>query len=93
MELKQRKESSKGFFELYDGETRTGFIEYLEEGEDTLVITHTEVSPDYEGQGLGSKLVTGVAEYAIKNNLKIRALCPYAKKVLSRSDDYKTLLV
>lgn len=93
MEVKHNLETNKGFFELYDGDSKIGLIEYLKQGEDVIVITHTEVSPDYEGQGLGKKLVDAAAKHARENNLKVKALCPYAKKVMSRSEEYQDLLV
>lgn len=93
MEFTHRKENNKGNFELMDGAKKAGFIEYLEEGSDVLVISHTEVDPGYEGQGLGKQLVHGAADFAKTHQMKIRALCPYAKKILSRSEEYQTLLV
>ncbi len=42
-----------------------------------LTVYHTEVSPEYEGKGLAKKLLTSMADYARKNELKVIALCPY----------------
>jgi hypothetical protein len=45
--------------------------------ENVLTVYHTEVLPDYEGKGLAKKLLTTMADYARKNNLKVVPFCPY----------------
>lgn len=57
-----------------------------------MVIEHTEVNVELEGQGVGKKLVQTAVEYARTHNLKIVPLCPFAKKVLSKTTEWQDVL-
>lgn len=58
----------------------------------TIVIEHTTVSEILKGQGVGQKLVNAVADMARAESRKIIPVCPFAKKVMTRSDEYKDVL-
>jgi predicted GNAT family acetyltransferase len=45
--------------------------------EKEMIVYHTEVSEQLEGQGIGKKLIEVMAEYAQEKNLKVVPLCPY----------------
>lgn len=45
---------------------------------DFIIIDHTEVEPEYNGKGIGKKLLYKIVEMAREKNLKILPLCPYA---------------
>ena len=57
-----------------------------------MVIEHTEVNVELEGQGVGKQLVFTAVEYARTHNLKIVPLCPFAKKILSRTKEWQDVL-
>ena len=42
-----------------------------------LTVYHTEVLPKAEGKGLAKELLKAMVDYARKNHLKVKALCPY----------------
>ena len=86
------KQNEKTFEVLYEGK-KAGFMEYNQVKDGILEITHTEVSEDYGGQGLGKELVNAAVEFAQNNDLKIRSLCSYAKKIIERSPEHKELLL
>jgi uncharacterized protein len=62
-------------------------------GEDKIIIDHTEVSPAYNGKGIGKKLVVEAVEFARINNIKILPLCPFARSVFARNKDLRDVLV
>ena len=62
-------------------------------GENSITIEHTNVSNTLSGQGVGLQLVKKVVEYARQENKKIIPICPYAKKVMTKSDEYKDVLI
>jgi len=66
----------------YDEEKQIGECDF-EIIKDTYNIYHTEVSNDYQGQGIASRLVDCVVENAKKTNMKITATCSYAKKKIN----------
>jgi hypothetical protein len=78
-------------FELeFDG--KTSIVEYQNVDDETLALTHTEVDPSQEGQGVGSHLVKEVLEYAERNNLKVVPLCPFVTVYLKRHPDWNRVV-
>ncbi len=57
-------------YELWLGDTRAGFIDYLSEP-GTVLLVHTEVDPALEGQGLGARLVAGALADLRARGLKL----------------------
>ena len=57
-----------------------------------LIIDHTEVLPGNNGKGYGKKLVVSAVEYARENNKRIVPVCPYARSVFSKTDEYNDVL-
>lgn len=64
---------------------------YVWSGEDKIIIDHTEVSEKLGGKGIGKQLVHKAVEMAREKHIKI-LLCPFAKKVFDKTEDYKDVL-
>lgn len=79
-------------FDLFYDSKKVGFMEYNKDKEGILEITHTEVDPEFGGKGFGTELVKAAVQDARKNNLKILSPCPYAKKVIEKTPEFKDLL-
>ena len=86
------EQTDETFELLYDAE-KAGFLEYHKNKAGVLEITHTEVAEEFGGKGLGMELVKAAVEDAQKNNLKIHSLCPYAKKMIEKTPEFKDLLI
>lgn len=69
-----------------------GEITFELQGEDTLILNHTGVEPDYRGQGIAGKLMTLAVEKARRENKKIVPLCSYAVKAFEKNPDYGDVL-
>lgn len=93
MEIIQKESGNKGKFTAIDNGIQAGLMTYSIVGEDKIIIDHTEVSPAYNGQGIGKKLVVAGVEFARKNNIKILPLCPFARGVFARNRDLRDVLV
>ncbi|MEU7896699.1 GNAT family N-acetyltransferase [Nonomuraea sp. NPDC049152] len=78
-------------FELHLGDKLAGFAEY-QLLPTTIVFTHTEVDPAFEGQGLAGRLVRRALDVSRDTGLKVRPLCPYVAKWISRHPEYQDLL-
>lgn len=78
-------------FEL-DYADKVAIVEYKKLDDETLALTHTEVDPSLEGQGVGSHLVKGVLEYVDHNNLRIVPVCPFIVTYLKRHPDWSRLV-
>ncbi|MFI7704465.1 GNAT family N-acetyltransferase [Nonomuraea sp. NPDC049480] len=57
-----------------------------------IVFTHTEVLPDYEGQGLASKLVKHALQASADAGLRVVPLCPFVAKYIARHPEFKDLV-
>ncbi|MCO6173520.1 N-acetyltransferase [Flavobacterium sp. NRK F10] len=92
MEIIQHNTEKAGNFKaLSDGKT-AGLMTYTWAGPEKFIIDHTEVSPDFKGQGVGKKMVLAAVDYARKNNLKILPLCPFAKAVFEKDNNLSDVL-
>ncbi len=53
-----------------------------------MLIQHTEVRKQLEGQGVGKKLVDAAVQFARKKGYKIIPQCPYANAVFHKTPEY-----
>lgn len=58
----------------------------------TIVITHTEVIPAYEGQGLASRLATFALDDVRRRGARVLPQCDYIASWIERHPDYADLL-
>jgi predicted GNAT family acetyltransferase len=76
---------------LINGEV-VGFSAYQRFG-DSIVFTHTEVSPTRQEHGLASQLVqTALDQIRDTTRLRVVAQCPYVAHWLTKHEDYRILL-
>jgi predicted GNAT family acetyltransferase len=54
---------------------------------DRLVLVHTSVPDELEGQGLGGQLVRAAIEAAERDGLSVVPTCPFAKAWLEKHPD------
>lgn len=58
----------------------------------TVVFTHTEVDPRFEGHGVASTLVRAALDAVRESGRDVVAYCPYVKAWLARHPDYQDLV-
>jgi predicted GNAT family acetyltransferase len=86
-----RDNKQEGRFEMALGEGKTAFIQYAEAGEGVVELIHTEVPEEFEGQGIGGKLVKGAFEILQEENLKMMPTCRFVAVYLRRHPEYQSL--
>jgi uncharacterized protein len=69
-----------------------GFSEY-EPHDGWLVFHHTEVGPEYEGKGVGSRLAKGALDDVRARGLKVTPTCPFVSAWIRRHPDYQDMVV
>jgi len=69
------------------------FAEYILTKDGRLVITHTEVPPALEGQGIASHVIKATLEHARSANLQVMPLCPFAAAYIRRHSEYRDLVM
>lgn len=75
---------------LIDG--KRSLVAFLKPDDHTLALTHTEVDPALEGQGVGSNLVKQVLAYAEQHGQKIVPLCPFVAAYIKRHPDWQRVV-
>jgi hypothetical protein len=59
---------------------------------DTVVLTHTEVPPTLEGQGVGSRLIAAVLDDVRRQGQHVVAACSFVAAYVERHPDQQDLL-
>ena len=70
-------------FELRDGESLLGWLDYRPAGP-SVILAHTEVPPEHEGHGYGGELVRGALEQLSRDGRTAIPLCPFATAYIHR---------
>ena len=83
---------SKGRFEVKLDDEKFGIINYRKEG-NVYILVHTEVPPEYGGQGVAQKLIHDALELVKSEDAKIIPLCPFVRKYLLRHGEYASLVI
>lgn len=92
MNILHEHNDKKGRFYIKENEKEVATLTYTFAGDAKFIIDHTEVDASQGGKGLGKQLVLAVIDFARQNNYKIMPLCPYAKSVFDKSEDYNDVL-
>lgn len=91
MHIQRDEHGRKGAFYIEEDGEWIAEMTYLK-NDSNLTIEHTEIDEKLRGQGIGKELVKAAVDHARESSLKIKAACPYAKKVIDRTPEYKDIL-
>jgi predicted GNAT family acetyltransferase len=61
-------------------------------GKDTIVIIHTIVQPEHEGQGVGSALARAALDHAREKKMIVIPECTFVRAFIERHPEYQDLL-
>ena len=92
MEITHSTNETRGAFRAIENGKLAGLMTYTWVGNTQFIIDHTEVNPDFRGQGVGGKMLMAAVEYAREHGLKVIPLCPYAKSVFDRTSVIRDVL-
>ena len=79
---------------VVDGEP-AGFVAYDRESDDAgdiFALTHTEIDPRFEGQGLGGRLIGQALDDLRERGARLLPYCSFVKSYLERHDEYVDLV-
>jgi predicted GNAT family acetyltransferase len=65
-----------------------GFAEYKSRP-DKITFTHTEVEPEFEGQGIASRLARAALDDAVAQGVTIGVVCPFVRSYVQRHPEYQ----
>ena len=90
LKLKLYNNEDNNRYEFHFKEYRP-FIQYRLRG-NTIVLLHTEVPDELEGQGIGTELVKSVLADIRSRGLKLKPYCPFVKSFINENPEWKDLL-
>lgn len=79
-------------YELHIDGAKAAEIVYRMSGSDTIELVHTEVKPEFEGQGFASQIATFALDDARKRGLKVVPSCSYIRGFLRKHPEYADLV-
>lgn len=86
------KKGNNKFYINNDEEKILAEVSYCIDENNTIIITHTIVSPELGGQGVGKILIEKMVNFARETNTKIIPKCEYAKKEFNKNKNYEDVL-
>jgi hypothetical protein len=78
-------------YELFLDGRLIGLADYRVRG-DVVVIPHTQIDPELQGQGLGAVLVRGALDHVRRTGRTVVAQCWYVARFVEENPDYEDLL-
>jgi hypothetical protein len=79
-------------FEIRAGDELAGYTAYLRRG-GLIAFIHTEVEPQFEGKGVGSRLIAGALDAVRGEGREVLPFCPFVRGYIAKHpDDYLDLV-
>ncbi|MDB5945094.1 MAG: GCN5-related N-acetyltransferase [Ramlibacter sp.] len=90
-ETKFADNAAQSRFELRLGGRVAAFADYEVDG-DSVRIVHTEVAPENEGSGLGSRLAKAALDEIRERGKRVVPVCPFIASYIERHPEYADLV-
>jgi uncharacterized protein len=84
-------EPDAGRFTIKVDGRRAGYSTYRRH-EGKIAFRHTEIDPEFEGQGLGGQLVKASLEQAREEGATVLPFCPFVREYIERHPDWLDLV-
>jgi uncharacterized protein len=86
------QDASQNRFELLVDGQSAGELDY-QIRDNTIVLTHTEIDPSHQGEGLGGELVRGALNLIrAETDYRVVPSCPFAGPWIQKHPEYQDLL-
>ncbi|ELR68926.1 hypothetical protein C900_05619 [Fulvivirga imtechensis AK7] len=92
MTIQHKEIKNKGKFYIEHNDVEIALIAYTLSAQNQLTINHTEVNPDYSGQGIASRLISSTVNYVREKGYKITPECSYAAAVFAKKQEFSDVL-
>jgi uncharacterized protein len=73
-------------FEIHTGDELAGFTEYRRHG-GLIAFIHTEVESEFEGHGVGGRLISAALDAVRKEGLEVLPFCPFVRGYIAKHPD------
>ncbi len=92
MDVQHKDDGKYGLFFIEIDGIILAEMTYAWSGDKKIIIDHTEVDSSLSGKGAGKQLVAKAVDFARGKKIKILPLCPFAKAVIDKVEDYQDVL-
>lgn len=86
-----RDDPEAGRLEVYVEGRRAGYAAYRRDP-GAISYTHTEIEPEFEGEGLGGILIREALSRARAEGIAVLPLCPFVREYIERHPDQLDLV-
>lgn len=88
-DIQQKEDDGKGMFYIEKDGDIIAELTYTLQDNKIMTLDHTETNPEFEGEGLASRLVKHSVEFAKEKDIRIDPLCRYAAAQFERHEEYR----
>jgi uncharacterized protein len=81
-----------GRYVIWVGEEVAGFTLYERLDDDAYALMHTEIRPEFEHQGLASKLIRSTLDQLAEHEVDVLPYCPFVRRFISEHREYVGLV-
>jgi predicted GNAT family acetyltransferase len=92
MQITHTNNEKNGAFHAVKDGLEMGEMTYSWVNPTTILIDHTGVEPEFEGQGVGQALFFDACKFARENDVKIIPICPFVIAMFQRMPEYRDVL-
>ncbi len=86
------KKGNRSFYAGDSEENPLAEMAFVHSEDNNIIINHTYVSDELNGQGIGKLLLKELVDWARVENKKIKPLCPYAKAQMEKNKEYHDII-
>jgi uncharacterized protein len=80
-----------GRFAIWVGEEVAGVTLYDRHG-DAYALMHTEIRPEFEHQGLASRLIRSTLDQLAEREVQVLPYCPFVRKFIAEHREYAAMV-
>ena len=95
MLIQHKQSDTKGVFFVPGEEDDQAYLAeliYMKTADGNIIVEHTEVADELQGQNVGYQLVNSVVEYARTHGIKITPMCSFTKSVIDKKPEFRDVL-
>lgn len=87
MKFELKEGTNKGILIARLEGDEAGRITFTRFNDSKMRIDHTYVREEFEGKGIGKRLIMESVKFAREYNLKVETKCPFAKSIFDKNEE------
>lgn len=90
--IKIEDNDKKGRFVLLEDGKEAGEMTFVWDGENSIIIEHTNVGKEYGGKGYAKQLMNKAVAFARENEVKIVPVCSFVRAMFEKDESIRDVL-